>query len=269
MGTLAVAPVLKWAGSKRKEAPAILPHLQARMNPESVYWEPFAGSAAVFFALRPRVAVLNDILPEIGTLYRALHFAPARVGYALQELLSRGVDEVEYLRVRRWKPLEIHQAAARVIYLNRVGFNGLWRTNGDGEFNVPFGDGTAKQMPTMAHLKRAGALLQRALILTGNWTVPVRSMEPGDVAFIDPPYPGTFQGYAGDGEPFDERSLAREMKRQWERGCHFVVTLPDSEVFRSETEGWCDRLNLERTTTIGQKDSGTLRQMLWATRIRA
>ena len=260
-------PVIKWVGSKRRESGRIVPKLQGKMTDRSIYYEPFAGSAAIFFALRPRQAVVNDILPELGVLYRALQLSPTNVCSSLQVLKSSGFDEVAFNRVRSTRSVDIFDEAARVIYLNKTAYNGLWRTNSKGEFNVPYAKNESPSFPTMTELKKAGDLLKRAVILTRNWTVPVLSMREGDVAFMDPPYTPAFTGYHGQSEDLCEVSIARLIRTKWEQGCHFVITHPDTKGFVEVMGTFADPYALERRTTVSQAgNEGKLEQTMWVSR---
>jgi DNA adenine methylase Dam len=129
------APFLRWAGSKRR----LLPVLQTFWTKKHKrYVEPFAGSACLFFALNPPKAILGDLNPELIATYIEVKY---RIGAVLKELKAlRPEDKAEYLRLRGIDISTMSPAAraARFIYLNRYCFNGIYRTNLAGQFNVPY-----------------------------------------------------------------------------------------------------------------------------------
>src|SRR5262249_25122430 len=126
----------KWPGCKRWAAPAIAalvaPHLGG------TYYEPFLGSGAVFFYLRPAKAILSDINAELIDTYLAVQRSPQEI---LRRLKCMRVSKREYYRVRSTVPRGFLNQAARFLYLNRTAFSGIYRLNRLGKFNVPYGGG--------------------------------------------------------------------------------------------------------------------------------
>jgi DNA adenine methylase len=141
-----VAPFLRWAGSKRGAIPVLRQFVPKKFNK---YIEPFAGSACLFFHIRPEKAILADLNGELIETYAAIKRSPGHVGRALADL-PFGREEYYQIRqdqnVTRLSPT---QRAARFIYLNRFCFNGLYRTNAAGKFNVPFGAPRNATVPTV------------------------------------------------------------------------------------------------------------------------
>ncbi len=136
-------PFLRWAGSKRK----LLPVLREYWNPSySRYVEPFAGSACLFFHLQPSKALLGDINRDLMFTYRQVRRDLPAVLSALRKFKG---NKKEYLRLRAISPTELEDAerAARFIFLNRYCFNGIYRTNLQGSFNVPYGGLRAGYIP--------------------------------------------------------------------------------------------------------------------------
>jgi DNA adenine methylase len=141
---------LRWAGSKRKSLSLLC---RAYTDPKLQYVEPFAGSAALFFALKPRAAILGDLNGHLINALRAVQDQPKEV-HRLLEAIPRDADS--YYEVRsefnELKPFGLH-AAALFIYLNRNCFNGLWRTNQSGFFNVPYGGSEMGNNPPVGLLQ--------------------------------------------------------------------------------------------------------------------
>lgn len=249
-------PLLKWVGGKGKEAPTLLPHLRG-LGAEGRYIEPFLGGGAIYFALAPDRAVLNDALPDLIALYRSVAATPLLVHRELQALAAVHNTQAGFLEVRQaYNDAHRRDAspdaiqAARLIFLNRTGFNGLHRTNKSGGFNVPWGKYTSPAFPTLADMERAATLLRRADLHCGDWKEHVDRARAGDCVMLDPPYPGTFQGYATAERDVEILELARTAKSAWQRGAQIVCTLPDTEEIGAHFEGWCMREPLTRRTGV-------------------
>jgi len=193
----AARPFLKWAGGKTQLLPAILERAPREID---TYYEPFVGGGAVFFALMaepelaPRRAVLNDMNQELVTTYTV-------VRDRIDDLLARlevlsadyldGDDEARastYYTVRdeqRSAPVEV---AARLIFLNKTCFNGLYRVNRQGRFNVPHGRYRKPKILDRANLEAASLALQQAEIVHGDFAASCADAGPGDFVYFDPPF---------------------------------------------------------------------------------
>jgi DNA adenine methylase len=176
-------PFLRWAGSKRKQLSRLVSFW---LNSHQRYVEPFAGSACLFFELAPETAVLGDINRELIETYRVVRDAPERL---FKRLLRIGRDPSTYRRWRLLRPgsLDPHTRALRFLYLNRNCFNGIYRTNLNGEFNVPMGTRVGKYF-SKEELLACSALLQRATLIAGDFTLTVDRVKAGDFVYLDPPY---------------------------------------------------------------------------------
>lgn len=226
----AVQPFLRWAGSKKQ----LLPVLSQYWTGEYArYVEPFAGSASLFFRVRPESAILGDINRELIATYRQVK---TRVSAVISTLggLTKGRDE--YLQLRRMEPTSFTGAAraARFIYLNRFCFNGLYRTNRSGNFNVPYGGDRAGNLPTADGLRRCSKLLKNAELVTGDFEEVLKRVRPGDFVYLDPPFQvkarRVFNEY--DASVFrveDLHRLRRWMEILADRGVPFLVSYADCE----------------------------------------
>jgi len=177
-------PLLRWAGSKRQIIPII-----ARLwnHGFSRYVEPFAGSACLFFHLGPPNALLGDINDELMATYRNIRRQHAEVSSLLVRMRK---GEREYYKIRALKPDRLPPAkrAARFIYLNRYCFNGLYRTNLAGCFNVPYGGHGSGSLPSAEMLQRASSLLRRATLINGDFERVLDRVQQGDFVYMDPPF---------------------------------------------------------------------------------
>src|SRR5258706_5000854 len=129
------SPFLRWAGSKRKLLPLLVPLIPASYN---CYFEPFVGSACLFFAVRPRRAVLSDINADLIGAYSQVAAHPRRT-WRIVSTLPKGAQAYYHIRRSLLQASSPQDSAARFIYLNRHCFNGVYRTNKTGMFNVPIG----------------------------------------------------------------------------------------------------------------------------------
>jgi len=178
-----LAPILKWPGGKRW----LLDHL-LKYGPRSFenYHEPFLGGAALFFKLQPQNAFLSDINHRLIETYRALKDEPRKVIAALRRLRN---TKSEYYRVRdRYLPRSSAGLAAKVYYLQRLSFNGIYRENRFGQFNVPYGYKDHLAVYDRLHILAASKALAGANLVTGDFAGVLDRAKSGDFVYMDPPY---------------------------------------------------------------------------------
>lgn len=176
---------LRWAGSKQK----LLPVLREYWTPSfNRYLEPFMGSAHLFFHLDLISAILSDTNSHLIEVFNQIKKNP----YPIYQILrSMEISSTEYYRIRSLNPakLGINQRCARFLYLNRLCFNGLYRTNMQGNFNVPYSGEAPNQLIDYSILKSAAEKLQSATIVHGDFeTVILNYVKKGDFVYLDPPY---------------------------------------------------------------------------------
>lgn len=220
-------PVLKWAGGKGQ----MLNILEQRMpQTYNKYIEPFFGGGALFFDVMPENAIIADSNPELINLYRVI---ATNVEELIHSLKSYRYDKDMYYQVRGQdiSKLSDVEKAARTIYLNKTGFNGLYRVNKKGQFNVPFGRYKNPKILDEANLRTASNVLQSATIVCGDYIdVLEKYAEAGDFVFLDPPYMpvseySDFKRYTK--EQFgidDQKRLATEVELLHKRGCYVMLT---------------------------------------------
>jgi len=221
-------PFLRWAGSKRQ----LLPELK-KFIPTSFkrYVEPFAGSACLFFDIAPQASILGDINSELINTYRAIRNNWQEVAQAL-ETIPPGRESYYNLRCLPLEHFSPQERAARFIFLNRFCFNGLYRTNTSGQFNVPYGGDRSGKLPTRADLKMVSGLLNRAMLLPNSFQETLQLVKRGDFVYMDPPYAKkrerSFTEYSATGFGDKELCLLRSwMERLRDSDIKFVVTYAD------------------------------------------
>lgn len=232
-------PILKWAGGKRQLLPRILPLVPADID---TYYEPFAGGLALFFALanegRFKRAVIGDANPVLVNLYTQLRDSWQAVSVHLFEHARRNAKSYFYEQ-RACGFLDIGaEGAARTIYLNRTCFNGLYRVNKSGFFNVPFGNYSKPKIENPGGLYAAHLALQGVRISLCDFSMQVRRARAGDFVYFDPPYvpassSANFTAYHKDGFTADDQQrVADTMGAAVERGARVLLSNSDTEETR-------------------------------------
>jgi DNA adenine methylase len=235
-------PPVKWAGGKRRLLPEIFrcvpsSFLQGVASNTANYYEPFAGGAALFFAL-PRVsAVLGDANGKLINTYKAIRDDVAGV---IAHLMKHPNDKAHYyaVRARNFNVGSAAERAAEFLFTNRVGYNGLYRENKAGEFNVPYGDNANATVCDSDNLRAASAALQGVSIVRGDFADTVSDAAPGDFVYFDPPYAplsatSTFTGYVSHGFTAHDqvrlRDVAVELKQ---RGVSLLISNSSAPLIR-------------------------------------
>jgi DNA adenine methylase len=229
--SLSTKPFLKWAGGKTQMLNELVPLIP---NYTGKYIEPFIGGGALFFALQPDNAIIADSNPELINAYQQL---AQNVEKVITQLKRYKNSEEEFYAVRKqnWKRLSKEHAAARTIYLNHTCFNGLYRVNHSGGFNVPFGKYKNPTICDANNLRNVSKALKTATIICGDYKdVLIENAKLGDFIFLDPPYVpissnSDFKRYTK--EEFyekDQRELAKLVSDLHKRGCYVLLTNSDA-----------------------------------------
>lgn len=232
-GSKSLVPFLKWAGGKR--------WLSSRLESLGIprtgrYIEPFLGSAAVFFSLNPRKSILADTNKELVETYRALKEDWRAVLRVLRKHHARHCESY-YYSIRKEISERLPEVAARFIYLNRTCWNGLYRVNLRGEFNVPIGTKMAVLLST-DNFEEVSRRLRYATILHSDFETIIEMAEPGDVIFADPPYTvrHNYNGFVKYNERLfswsDQVRLRDALIRAKRRGARVVATNADHRSVR-------------------------------------
>jgi DNA adenine methylase len=222
-------PFLKWAGGKGQlltQLSPLFPRSFAR------YFEPFVGGCAVFFHLQPRSSTLTDINRELIDCYRAVK---GEVEDVIAALSKHVYEREHYYRVRAVEPESLPAAAraARTIYLNKTGFNGLYRVNSSGRFNVPFGRYARPTFCDPMNLRACSAALRRATLAVGDFASVLDSAKKRDFVYFDPPYvpvsdTSDFTAYVPGGFGWkDQERLAEVVADLDRRGAYVMLSNSD------------------------------------------
>ena len=268
--TAVAAPIVKWVGGKTR----LLPEIVARL-PRSYgrYYEPFSGGAAVFFHLAPERAVLSDRNPDLIATYKAVAEDPDGVLRRLALHRDAHGEEHYYATRARWNDRSVDWSsldrAATFIYLNRTCYNGLWRVNRGGGFNVPMGRYKNPLICDPAGLHAAARVLRNASLRCGDYAAAVADAQPGDLVYFDPPYDpvtttANFVSYTADAfGPDDQRKLAALAHALVERGVGVVLSNSDTPFIRSLYKGLrIDRVRCARAINCNADRRGEVDEVL-------
>lgn len=237
------APVLKWAGGKRRLLEQYSKHFKLKFNN---YHEPFFGGGAVYFwlwsqgKLDGKQAWLSDINPQLVNFYQVLQTKPEDL-FELLATHQKQHDQEHYYRIRAQAPsdLDLVARAARLLYLNKTCFNGLYRENSRGEFNVPIGRYKNPRIFHAEGLLAAGRSLSKARLRKAAYQEVEQFAQPGDLVYFDPPYQpltatSCFTSYTQhDFSPKDQEELADLFKRLQQKNVNVRLSNSDTPLIRS------------------------------------
>jgi DNA adenine methylase len=228
-----LAPFLKWAGGKRW---FVNRYLGIIPNDFGCYIEPFLGSGALFFAMQPQKAVLSDLNADLVDTFEAIKENWRAVVSILQKFHQLH-SKTFYYRVRQSRPRSEAARAARFIYLNRTCWNGLYRVNTRGQFNVPVGTKT-NVLLNSDDFGRASALLKRASLVSCDFESVISRAQCGDLIFADPPYVTSHSqnGFLKYNENLfswnDQVRLMECLRKASKDGAHILATNADTPSVR-------------------------------------
>lgn len=236
-------PFLRWAGSKRR----LLPDLMAFWSDDFArYVEPFMGSACLFFAIAPKKACINDLNEDLVRTFKAIKKHPAKVYDAYNNIPV--TKEFYYkLRPRAFESSDEIERAANFLYLNRNSFNGLYRTNKLGKFNVPFSSNRTGSILERGAFLSSAKMLQTAKLSSLDFESFLRkTVERGDFVYLDPPYAirnqRIFTQYGPDTFGLNDiERLAKVLYLIDQRGANFVLSYADCDDSRELRRDWSVR----------------------------
>jgi DNA adenine methylase len=262
-----IPPLFRWAGSKRQLLSELMRHVPSTYRG---YIEPFSGSACLFFALRPSIAILSDLNYELIHAYSVLRTHPTLLYRAVAGM---PLSKRHYYSLRGKKPdgLDDLARAARFVYLNRCCFNGVYRLNQDGLFNVPRGKRPGA-IPEHSHFIKCANALRRATLSAGDFELTVSRAEAGDFVYLDPPYAKSGSRRRGEYgylsfDVGDIDRLGRCLKDLDKKNATFLLSYADSAEIRAVSSKWYQRTILVRRHVAGfQQHRAIVREILVSNR---
>jgi len=251
-----VIPFLRWAGGKTW----LVKHLSSLLGDVQInhYHEPFLGGAAVFFALDlKKISYLSDSNAELIETYRVLKESPEEIIQAFKNFEN---SEKQYYQIRAMIPKDAVERAARFLYLNQTSYNGLYRVNRQGEYNVPYGF-----RETMIYdpdrIRDASKKLKKTNISHGDFTVNKYKIQKGDLIFLDPPYTVSHNnnGFIEYNQTLfslkDQYRLSKFIDYIKRKNAYYILTNAAHEAIREIFEKGDRRMELSRHSSIGGKDA--------------
>lgn len=251
MSNRKIIPFLRWAGGKRW---LISRHTDLFPEKYNKYIEPFLGGGSVFFHLQPKEAILSDLNKELISTYQAIKEDPISLVKSLQKH-ARKHSQKYYYDMREKRPYSQKEIGARFIYLNRTCFNGIYRVNSNGEFNVPFGkkDNVLLDTDDFFHVSK---ILKNCTILHNDFEKTIDMANKDDFLFVDPPYTVAHNnnGFIQYNEKLfsweDQVRLSKSLIEAKNRGVLIMMTNANHNNIRELYEDNFNLLDLSRYTSI-------------------
>jgi DNA adenine methylase len=239
-------PFLKWAGGKRQLLPEIRKYIPKKI---STYYEPFIGAGAVFFDIQPKRAVINDVNNELVNVYECIK---NHADELIDDLKKHENDSEYFYSIRdldrqpEYKKLTPIERASRIIYLNKTCYNGLFRVNSQGQFNVPFGKYKNPQIVNEIVIKAVHNYLSSSevKITNSDFEMVLETAKKGDFVYFDPPYDpvsdtSSFTGYSLDGfSKDDQKRLKYVFVELDKRGCKVLLSNSATDFIKDLYEGF-------------------------------
>ena len=261
--------IVKWAGGKKQLLFELLKYIPKTFG---AYHEPFLGGGALFFALaeasRITEASLGDMNAKLVTTYQAVR---DEVETVIAHLQKHKNNEHHYYEVREHNMQRGGkvQRAADFIFLNRAGFNGLYRENKKGRFNVPFGDNPKAQICDEASLRSSSRLLQLASVTAGDFARLRSRVKKGDLVYFDPPYlplskTSNFTGYTADGFGLEDQKRLRQLVQDLVASeIHVLLSSSSATATRELYDGFSIiEVNARRSVNSKGDSRGAVKELL-------
>lgn len=270
-----VAPVVKWVGGKRQLLPEIKKYSPKKYN---TYFEPFVGGGAVLFELQPKNAIVNDINKELINLYSVIKNNVDDLIEKLSDTETYSNTSDCYYRVReldrepqKYNKMTGVDRAARILYLNKTCYNGLYRVNSMGEFNSPFGSYKNPNIVNSITLKAVSKYFNESNIkfLNGDFEKTVKTAKKDDFVYFDPPYApisktSNFTGYNENGFGENEQIRLKELCDTLDKkGVKFLLSNSDCEFIRELYKDYnIVTIKAKRTINSNANNRGAISEVL-------
>lgn len=257
-------PFVKWAGGKRSITSKISELLPSNIE---MYHEPFVGGGAVFFAFEHMIrnATLADLNGELVLAYRVVaNDTDNLIEALLEHEHNHHKEEGYYLKIRDGQePKDTIDRVSRFLYLNKTCFNGLYRVNKSGRFNVPEGKYKNPKICDSVNLKNVSSVLKKAVLKVGQFDKTI-SPQNGDFVYCDPPYDGTFSGYQSNGFKADDQKRLKKSIDVWtDQGVLVMVSNSDTQLIRELYKDYhVHSITAQRSISSDGKKRGQIPEVL-------
>ena len=267
-------PFLKWAGGKRQ----LLLVIKEFIPKFTQYYEPFVGAGAVLFYLQPNRSTINDTNSELINCYQVVKDNPEELVDLCQHHQENNSKEYYYKLRERDRSCDFHsktsvERAARIIYLNKTCFNGLFRVNSSGQFNVPYGKYANPTIADPAVIKAISTYLNQnnVQILNGDFETAVSTARKGAFIYFDPPYhpisnTSSFTGYSMNGFGEDEqRRLKNLCDKLSDKGCKVLISNSSASLIKelyTDSRYKIEEVNASRAINVVGSKRGKIKELL-------
>lgn len=274
-------PFIKWAGGKSQLLTEIEKYLPNNFNN---YIEPFLGGGALLLKLKPKTAIINDINSHLINTWKTIKNNLKKLKIELDKMIIIHNKEGKkyYLKIRKLKPNSLISDAARFLYLNKTCFNGLYRENNKGEFNVPYNNKnflTLKSLLEENNVKDIHNYLKnnKVSIFNKDYKLIIEKAKKGDFIFIDPPYDiennkQTFTKYSkNDFTQSDQIELSNILKKADEKGIYWMITNHNTELINDLYKNYnCKKVIVNRmiNSNSSKRKKATIETIFWNYEIR-
>ena len=262
-------PFIRWAGGKQSLIKRIKEYAP---SPDKVntYYEPFLGAGSLFFCTEYKHSVLSDINPDLINCYKQIKKKYEDVSKYLEEYKAKH-SKVFYYEIRE----EYNQnqgentieQAARFIYLVQSSFNGIYRVNQNGEYNVPYGKDNPS-IPTKEYLKKISKKLKSAIIKCSAYKKALGKVNEGDFVYLDPPYPplsetSVFQHYTKDRfPPSKQEELATTIDKLRDNNAYILISNAETDLIKNLYSSWTVKKISVRRYVMSTGDTKTVSELL-------
>lgn len=250
-----IQPFVKWAGGKRQ----LLEEIKKRMPQNyNTYYEPFLGGGAVLLELQPKKAVVGDINSSLINVYKIIREHPTQIIEYLSALDANETNKEIYYSMRELYNEKIKnneydiEQASLFIFLNKRCFNGLYRVNSKGFFNVPYNDKKFVNSFSEANIINISEYLKKIKIINNDFEIILKNASKDDFIFLDSPYaplnPKSFESYTKEGFSLEDHiRLSKVFKKLDDKGCHIMLTNHNTKLIRELYNGYnIDTINVKR-----------------------
>lgn len=242
--TIKIKPFIRWAGGKQNLVKELSENLPKSFSGR--YFEPFLGAGSLFFYNSFKNNILADINPILVSTYNFIKESPSEVSLRLENHRKK-ISEEYYYKIREKFNRDIRKEtfdqAANFIFLNHTSYNGIFRVNQKGEYNVPFGKMKAA-IPSFDHLSKVSEKLQNSLIICSSYEKLLENVRSNDFVYLDPPYPplnGTsfFQHYTIDKFPAEEQiNVSKKAQSLSDNGILVMISNAETPIILDLYKGW-------------------------------
>ena len=254
-------PFLKWAGGKSRIAKDIV----ERFPKFNRYYEPFLGSGAIYFEVAPREGVLNDLNANLINVYKCIKDRPEEIMVEMDKIqecynmlgTTEEKEEMYYsMRSEYNQEKDLIRKSALLVFLNKAGWNGMYRENSKGDFNIPFGKRGKLNIYDKDNILKVSSNIQKMRFMFGNYEDAVKDAQVGDLVYFDPPYFETFSSYQKQGFTDNDQKklhdLAVELSK---KGCYVVISNSNCPKTSELYKDFSRIIEIPITQTIGSKAS--------------